>query len=62
VVVPHAVRFAHGDVVRIQDGPLCGFEAVFERELAGQQRVMLLMKVLAGQTRVILDLKSVVNA
>lgn len=62
IVVPHVSRFSHGDVVRIQDGPLSGFEAVFERELVGQQRVMLLMKVLAGQTRVTLDLKSVVNA
>ena len=62
ILVPHVSRLVYGDVVRIQDGPLCGFEAVFERELAGQRRVMLLMKMLASQARVILDLKSVVNA
>jgi transcriptional antiterminator RfaH len=62
MVVLHTSRFAHGDVVRIQEGPLCGLEAVFERELVGQQRAMLLMKMLACQVRVVLDLKSIVNA
>ena len=62
MVVPHTPRFAHGDVVRIQEGPLCGLEAIFEQELAGQQRAMLLMKMLASQVRVVLDLNSIVNA
>lgn len=62
VFVPHAPRFSHGEVVRIQEGPLCGLEAIFERELVGQQRAMLLMKVLVSQVRVVLDLKSIVNA
>ncbi|CUQ67365.1 transcription termination/antitermination protein NusG [Candidatus Nitrospira inopinata] len=62
IVVPQPRTFAHGDVVRITEGPLQGLEAVFERELAGQQRAMLLMKMLAGQVRVVLDLSSIVNA
>jgi transcriptional antiterminator RfaH len=53
--------FSRGDVVRIREGPLCGLEAVFEQEMIGKQRVMLLMKTLTCQVRVILDLKSVVN-
>lgn len=62
VFVLHAPRFSHGDVVRIQEGPLCGLEAIFERKLDGQQRAMLLMRMLAGQVRVVLDLHSIVNA
>lgn len=62
VVIPQSQTFVHGNVVRIQDGPLRGLEAVFERELAGQQRAMLLMKMLASQVRVVVDLNSIVNA
>lgn len=53
--------FTRGDVVRIQEGPLCGLEAVFQKEMIGQQRAMLLMKTLTCQVRVVLDLKSIVN-
>lgn len=53
--------FSRGDIVRIKEGPLCGLEAVFEKEMVGQQRAMLLMKTMACQVRVILDLKSVVS-
>ena len=62
VAILHPPEFTHGDLVRIQEGPLRGLEAVFERELVGQQRAMLLMKMLAGQVRVVLDLDSIVNA
>jgi transcriptional antiterminator RfaH len=53
--------FTRGEAVRIKDGLLCGLEAVFEKEMIGQQRAMLLMKTLTCQVRVILDLKSVAN-
>lgn len=62
VFVLQTPRFAQGDVVRIQEGPLCGLEAIFERELGGQERAILLMKMLVSQVRVVLDLKSIVNA
>ncbi len=62
VVVFRAPSFLRGDVVRIQEGPLCGLEAIFDRELSGQVRAILLMKMLVSQVRVVLDLKSVVNA
>lgn len=62
MVVRATHRFIPGDVVRIQDGPLFGLEAVFDRELIGQERAMLLMRMLACQVRVVLDLKSIVNA
>lgn len=42
-----------GQMVRIQDGPLCGIEAVFEREMSGHQRAVLLLRTLAYQARVV---------
>ncbi|MCP9471115.1 MAG: hypothetical protein NNA30_00070 [Nitrospira sp.] len=62
IVVPEPVAFTRGAVVRITEGPLQGLEAVFERELPGQQRALLLMKMLVGQVRVVLDLKAIANA
>jgi len=53
--------FTRVDVVRIKEGPLCGIEAVFEKEMIGQEQAMLFMKTLVCQVRVILDLKLVVN-
>ena len=48
-------RFSPGQIVRIQDGPLCGLEAVFERKLDGTSRVVLLLKAISFQSRVILE-------
>ena len=53
--------FTRGEAVRITEGPLCGLKAVFEKEMIGQQRAMLLMKTLTCHVRVSLDLKSIVN-
>lgn len=55
VTVP-AARFAPGQAIRIRDGSLCGLEAVFERELSGTQRAVLLLKALSYQARVIVAL------
>ncbi|MCP9447106.1 MAG: hypothetical protein NNA22_05995 [Nitrospira sp.] len=62
IVVPQPMVFSRGDVVRITEGPLQGLEALFERELPGRQRAMLLLKMLTSQVRVVLDLHSIVNA
>lgn len=62
IVVPEPTTFTRGSVVWITEGPLKGLEAVFERELPGRQRAMLLLKMLTGQVRVVLDLHSIVNA
>ena len=55
VTVP-ASRFAPGQTIRIREGSLCGLEAVFERELSGPQRAVLLLKALSYQARVIVAL------
>jgi transcriptional antiterminator RfaH len=54
-------RFSPGQVVRIQDGPLCGLEAVFEKKLDGTSRAVLLLKAMSFQARVILDSRHVAN-
>lgn len=54
-------RFSPGQIVRIQDGPLCGLEAVFEKKLDGTSRAVLLLKAIAFQARVILESRCVAN-
>ena len=54
-------RFSPGQIMRIQDGPLCGLEAVFERKLDGTSRAVLLLKAISFQARVILESRYVAN-
>ncbi len=54
-------RLSPGQVVRIQDGPLCGLEAVFEKKLDGTSRVVLLLKAISFQSRVTLESRYVEN-
>jgi transcriptional antiterminator RfaH len=54
-------RFSPGQAVRIQHGPLCGLEAVFERKLDGTSRAVLLLKAISFQARVILESRYVAN-
>lgn len=44
-----------GQIVRINKGPFYGFDAIFEQELNGSQRVALLMKTVAFQGRMVVD-------
>ena len=60
-VSPNPRRLAPGQVVRIQDGPLSGIEAVFEREMPDHQRVVLLLRTLAYQARVVVPFEQVAN-
>ena len=50
-----------GQTVRIENGPLQGFQGIFEREIPGHQRAVILLKALSYQARVVIDLQSVVN-
>src|SRR5437773_9541193 len=50
-----------GEVVRIQAGPLQGLEAVFEREMSDHQPIVLLLRTLTYQARVVLPFEQVVN-
>jgi len=55
VVLTPLSSLKNGQIVRIHKGPFCGFEAIFEKELNGSQRVALLMKTLSFQGRVVVD-------
>lgn len=54
-------QFSPGQIVRIQEGPLCGLEAVFEKKLDGTSRVVLLLKAISFQPRVFIDSQFVAN-
>ena len=54
-------RFSVGQVVRIQEGPLCGLEAVFQKRLNGTSRAVLLLKAMFFQAQVIIESQHVVN-
>jgi len=54
-------RFSPGQIVRIQEGPLCGLEAVFVKKLDGTSRTVLLLKAMCFQARVILESEHVAN-
>jgi transcription elongation factor/antiterminator RfaH len=43
-----------GDVVRINEGPFAGFEAIFEQKLKGSERVAVLLEILGRETRLVL--------
>lgn len=53
--------FESGQSVFIREGPLAGLRAVFEREMTGHERAVLLLRCLAYQARVEVDLKAIVN-
>lgn len=52
--------FTPGQIVRIGGGPLCGVQAVFERELSGSQRVILLLNAVSYQARMTIDREHVI--
>ncbi len=56
-----APSFMPGEIIRIQTGPLQGLEAVFVREMSDHERVVLLLRTLTYQARVVLPVEQVVN-
>jgi len=48
-------RLTHGEVVRISHGPLAGIEGVFDSCLSGKARVVVLLRALSYQSRVVLE-------
>lgn len=54
---PESLR--HGQVVQIQDGPLGGLQAVFVREMPGQERALLLLRALGFQARVVVRIEHI---
>lgn len=52
---------APGQTVRIKSGPMDGLDAVFQYEMPGQQRAVVLLRCLAYQGRFVLPMGQVVN-
>lgn len=52
-IKPHELRC--GDKVAIKDGPLQGFKGIFEKEVNGQERVILLLTAIKYQARIIIE-------
>ena len=48
------VKAKPGDIVRINEGPFSGLEAIFEQKLKGSERVAVLLEILGRQTRIVL--------
>jgi len=48
-----------GDVVRINEGPFSGLEAIFQQKLKGSERVAVLLEILGRQTRVVLPSETI---
>lgn len=47
--------FKNGDIVAIKDGPLQGLSGIFEKEISGEERVVLLLTAIEYQARIIID-------
>lgn len=48
-------QLKYGDSVAINDGPLAGLKGIFERELNGNERVVLLLSAIEYQARAVVD-------
>jgi hypothetical protein len=53
--------FSTGQVVKIQNGPLHGMEAIFERPIPPYQRAVLLLRTISFRAKLIVGLENIVN-
>ena len=53
--------FKTGQIVKIQNGPLHGMEAIFERHTSPYQRAVLLLRAISFRAKLIVDLEDIVN-
>ena len=53
------IRLTPGQVVRIQEGPFAGVEAIFERALKDSERVAVLLEILGRQTKLELPAEAI---
>ncbi len=47
--------FSKGEKVKVVNGPFCGFEGLFERELEDGERVEILLKFLSRKAKIIIE-------
>ena len=51
-----------GEPVLVREGPFAGLGAIFEREMAGSDRVAILLELLGRQTRLVLSSEMIARA
>jgi len=54
--------FRHGEQVRVTEGPFQGFEGMFDKKLAGEERVRILLDFLGRTTAVEIDSQDLTKA
>ena len=55
-VTPNTERFHQGQIVHITGGPLAGLEAVFVKEIKEKDRVLLLLRALGLNAKLMIDI------
>lgn len=55
---PERPRFPPGTPVRMRTGPLSDLDAIFEQQLAGRDRALILVRILGRMTRAEVDLRA----
>jgi transcription antitermination factor NusG len=53
-------ELSSGQRVQIKDGPFVGLEAVFMRKMSGHQRAIVLLRTLALQARVVMEINQLI--
>lgn len=53
-------ELSSGQRVQIKDGPFVGLEAVLMRKMSGHQRAIVLLRTLALQARVVLEINQLI--
>lgn len=53
-------ELSNGQLVQIKDGLFVGLEAVFMREMPGHQRAVVLLRTLALQARIVLEINQLI--
>ena len=48
--------YLRGEVIKISNGPFTGYEAIFDAEISGSERVRVLLKLLNDKRQIILEL------
>lgn len=54
-------ELSNGRLVQIKDGPFVGVEAMFMREMSGHQRAVVLLRTLAFQAWVVLEINQLIS-
>jgi transcriptional antiterminator RfaH len=59
-ILENQKQLRNGQLVQIKEGPLVGLEAVFIREMPGQQRAIVLLRTLTLQARAVVEIDQLI--